>query len=108
MQVVGITIELATPISILAIAVRVGFPSPADDFIVDEIDLQRLLNDNRLAAFLVRVAGDSMMLAKLFDNDIAVVDQGRACGKSCLLLFGQQRDARHRTGAKAGQEHSDR
>ena len=35
------------------------FPSPADDFIEEEIGLQRLLVANRLATFLVRVAGDT-------------------------------------------------
>jgi DNA polymerase V len=75
MQVLNVTIGLPTPIPILARAVRAGFPSPADDFIEDEIDLQRLLIANRPATFLVRVAGDSMVLAKLFDGDIAVVDR---------------------------------
>ena len=75
MQVHGVTIGLPTPVPILARAVRAGFPSPADDFIEDEIDLQRLLIANRPATFLVRVAGDSMLLAKLHDGDIAVVDR---------------------------------
>lgn len=75
MQVLTVTIGLPTPVPILAKAVRAGFPSPADDFIEDEIDLQRLLIANRPATFLVRVAGDSMVLAKLFDGDIAVVDR---------------------------------
>jgi DNA polymerase V len=52
-----------------------GVPSPADDFIEEEIDLQRLLIVNRPATFLVRVAGDSMILARLFDGDLAVVDR---------------------------------
>ncbi len=54
---------------------RAGFPSPADDFIEEEIDLQRLLITNRPATFLVRVAGDSMVGARLFDGDLAVVDR---------------------------------
>ncbi len=75
MHVHTVTIGLPTPVPILAKAVQAGFPSPADDFIEDEIDLQRLLIANRPATFLVRVAGDSMVLAKLFDGDIAVVDR---------------------------------
>jgi DNA polymerase V len=55
--------------------VAAGFPSPADDFIEDEIDLQRLLITNRPATFLVRVAGDSMVGKQLFDGDLAVVDR---------------------------------
>ncbi|CAM2887237.1 Protein UmuD [Methylobacterium mesophilicum] len=75
MQASGITIGLPMPVPLLAQPVRAGFPSPADDFIEEEIDLQRLLIANRPATFLVRVAGDSMMLAKLFDGDLAVVDR---------------------------------
>ena len=75
MQVSGIDIGLPRPIPILAKAVRAGFPSPADDFVEEEIDLQRLLIANRPATFLVRVAGDSMVLARLFDGDLAVVDR---------------------------------
>ena len=75
MQVLGITVGLPIPIPLLALPVRAGFPSPADDFIEDEIDLQRLLIANRPATFLMRVAGDSMLLARLHDGDLAVVDR---------------------------------
>ncbi|KQT13445.1 DNA polymerase V [Methylobacterium sp. Leaf399] len=75
MQITGVTIGLPMPVPLLARPVRAGFPSPADDFIEEEIDLQRLLIFNRPATFLVRVAGDSMILARLFDGDLAVVDR---------------------------------
>ncbi len=68
MQASGVTIGLPMPVPLLARPVRAGFPSPADDFIEDEIDLQRLLIANRPATFLVRVAGDSMVLARLFEG----------------------------------------
>lgn len=63
------------PLPILTAAVRAGLPSPADDSIEQELDLQRLLVPNRTSTFLVRVSGDSMVLARLFDGDIAVVDR---------------------------------
>ena len=75
MQAIDIIIGLPIPIPLLARPVCAGFPSPADDFIEEEIDLQRLLIINRPATFLVRVAGDSMVGARLFDGDIAVVDR---------------------------------
>lgn len=46
MQVLGALVGRPTPIPILLKAVHAGFPSPADDFIEDEIDLQRLLIAN--------------------------------------------------------------
>lgn len=63
------------PIPTLRSAVPAGFPSPADDFVEEEIDLQRLLVVNRPATFLVRVAGDSMTGKQLHDGDLAVVDR---------------------------------
>jgi len=75
MQIIDVIIGLPMPVPLLATPVRAGFPSPADDFIKEEIDLQRLLIANRPATFLVRVAGDSMLLARLHDGDLAVVDR---------------------------------
>ena len=70
-------VESSPPLAIplLKRPVLAGFPSPADDFIEEEIDLQRLLIHNRPATFLVRVSGDSMIGARLFDGDLAIVDR---------------------------------
>jgi DNA polymerase V len=59
----------------MARPVPAGFPSPADDFAEGEIDLGRLLIVNRPATFLVRVQGDSMVEARMFDGDLAIVDR---------------------------------
>lgn len=75
MQVSRIAYGTPVPLPILARAVRAGFPSPADDFAEDDIDLQRLLISNRPATFLIRVAGDSMVGKGLFDGDLAIVDR---------------------------------
>jgi DNA polymerase V len=41
-----------------------GFPSPAADFLEEEIDLNKLLNPHPQASFIVRVKGDSIKPAK--------------------------------------------
>lgn len=56
-------------------AVSAGFPSPADDYIEGELDLNRLLVNNPPATFFVRVAGDSMTGAGINHHDILVVDR---------------------------------
>ncbi|MBZ6078818.1 LexA family protein [Microvirga puerhi] len=52
-----------------------GFPSPADDYIDERIDLARLLVRNPAATFLWRVSGWSMKDAGIYDKDILVVDR---------------------------------
>lgn len=56
-------------------AVRAGFPSPADDFAVKRIDLTAELVTHPQATFLLRVRGDSMKDAGIFDGDMIVVDR---------------------------------
>lgn len=55
--------------------VRAGFPSPADDFHVKRIDLTEELIKHPQATFLLRVAGDSMIEAGIFDGDMLIVDR---------------------------------
>lgn len=52
-----------------------GFPSPGDDLVEQPLDLNDLLVDNPTATFFVRVSGDSMEGARIFDGDILVVDR---------------------------------
>lgn len=54
---------------------RAGFPSPAEDFLDDELDLHRLLVWNPAATYLYRARGCSMMLAGICDGDVLVVDR---------------------------------
>ena len=51
-----------------------GFPSPADDFLDEEIDLATILRPNP-ASFLWRVRGSSMIEAGIHDGDLIVVDR---------------------------------
>ena len=75
MQILAVRLSTPMPLAMLAKPVRAGFPSPADDFIEESIDLQRLLIRNQPATFIVKVAGDSMVAKGLFDGDLAVVDR---------------------------------
>jgi DNA polymerase V len=52
-----------------------GFPSPAEDFLDDSIDLHRLLIRNPAATFLYRADGWSMIGAGICDGDILVIDR---------------------------------
>ena len=56
-------------------SISAGFPSPADDYIEDRLDLNELLIDNKAATFFLRVKGDSMIHAGIHHGDIIVVDR---------------------------------
>ena len=55
--------------------VSAGFPSPADDHIESQLDLNSYLIKNPSSTFFVRVAGESMKNAGIFPGDILVVDR---------------------------------
>lgn len=55
--------------------VRAGFPSPADDFAVNRLDLAQILIAHPQATYLLRVAGHSMREAGIDDGDMLVVDR---------------------------------
>lgn len=55
--------------------VQAGFPSPADDYVAEQLDLHQLLVKREAATFYVRVQGDSMVDAGIREGDILVVDR---------------------------------
>lgn len=55
--------------------VRAGFPSPAEDFQVERLDLTSILVSHPQATFFLRLRGDSMRDAGLFDGDLLVVNR---------------------------------
>lgn len=66
---------LPLPLPIAAARTRLGFPSPAEDFEDDEIDLNQVLIRNPAATFLYRAEGWSMLHAGICDGDILLVDR---------------------------------
>lgn len=56
-------------------AVAAGFPSPADDFLENRLDLNQLLVRHPAATFFVRVSGDSMIGAGIHSGDLLIVDR---------------------------------
>lgn len=56
-------------------AAGAGFPSPAQDWEDDAINLHTLLRLDRPASFVFRVSGQSMVEVGIFNDDILVVDR---------------------------------
>ena len=55
--------------------VGAGFPSPATDYIEDDIDLNSHLITNAPATFIIRVQGKSMINVGIYDGDLLIVDK---------------------------------
>ena len=55
--------------------IKAGFPSPAQDYLTDSIDLNRDIIKHKESTFYARVDGDSMKDAGIGDGDIVVVDR---------------------------------
>lgn len=52
-----------------------GFPSPAQDYVEKELDLNELCIRRRASTFFVRASGSSMEELGLYDGDVMVVDR---------------------------------
>ena len=55
--------------------IKAGFPSPAEDFHDQSIDLNKILIRNPSSTFYARVKGKSMQDAGLSEGDLLVIDK---------------------------------
>ncbi len=69
----AINIPLAIPLFLDR--VPAGFPSPAQDYVEQTLDLNELCIRHPAATYFVRAEGDSMIEAGIFSGDILVVDR---------------------------------
>ena len=67
--------------------VSAGFPSPATDYVQDEIDLNSELIKNPPATFLIRVQGNSMNDHKITSGDLLVVDRSLNLKNDCIAII---------------------
>lgn len=71
---------------LFAHAVRAGFPSPADDYVAETLDLNAHLIRHREATFFVRARGHSMTGAGIHDNDLLVVDRALTARHGSVVI----------------------
>ncbi len=67
--------ERVLPLPLVGTRVKAGFPSPAEDYIEDRLDLNEHLVSHPNATFYVRVSGESMLNAGIQNGDTLVVDR---------------------------------
>ncbi|MBN1283341.1 MAG: repressor LexA [Proteobacteria bacterium] len=56
--------------------VQAGFPSPAEEELIDTLSLDEFLIDKPEASFLLKVSGDSMIDAGIHEGDLVIVERG--------------------------------
>jgi repressor LexA len=57
-------------------AVQAGFPSPAEEELLDTLSLDEFLVERPEATFMLRVTGDSMVEAGIYPGDMVLVEKG--------------------------------
>lgn len=66
--------------------IQAGFPSPAEGYMAEELDLNKYLIDHPISSFFVRVSGNSMIGAGIFENDILVVDKSLSPANGKIVI----------------------
>lgn len=66
--------------------VSAGFPSPADDYLENPLDLNQYLIRHPAATFFVRSSGDSMIKAGIHNNDILIVDRSLEAKNGSIVI----------------------
>jgi len=81
----GWTPKLIGSIRLLG-TVQAGFPSPAEEELVDTMSLDEFLVERPEATFLLTVTGDSMIEAGIHPGDILLVEKGLTPRKNDIVV----------------------
>jgi DNA polymerase V len=74
------------PLPLFLAKISAGFPSPAEDYIEKELDLNELCIKHPAATFFVRVEGESMCNAHIHSGDILVVDRALSPSNGSIVV----------------------
>jgi len=66
--------------------IKAGFPSPAEDELIDTISFDDYLIDNPNASFILKVSGDSMVEAGINPGDLVIIEKGKEPKTSDIVL----------------------
>ena len=77
--------SLAAPVKVLG-TVEAGFPSPAEEELLDTLSLDKYLIDNPAATFLLKVSGESMTEAGIMPGDMVLVDRSRSAHSGDIII----------------------
>jgi len=67
--------NIALQCPLIGTQIPAGFPSPAQDYIEENLDLNEYLIEHPMATYFVKVEGYSMINAGIYPGDILIVDR---------------------------------
>ena len=66
--------------------IHAGFPSPAENYLENKLDLNQALIKNPSSTFFARVSGESMIEDGVDDGDLLIIDKSVAPYDNCLAV----------------------
>jgi SOS regulatory protein LexA len=66
--------------------VEAGFPSPAEEELIDTMTLDEYLIDNKEATYMLRASGTSMIDAGIMPGDIVLVERGKEARDGDIVI----------------------
>ncbi len=66
--------------------VEAGFPSPAEEELIDTMSLDEYLIANKEATFMLKVKGDSMINAGIMEGDMVLVERGKPAKPGQIVI----------------------
>ncbi len=74
-QLYAVDVSTVLPLLFADDGIRAGFPSPAQDYIRESIDLNKTLIKHPASTFYAKVVGDSMSGEGITEGDILIIDR---------------------------------
>ena len=82
---IGFTAKLTGTVRLLG-TVQAGFPSPAEEELIDTITLDEFLIERPEATFMLKVTGDSMCDAGIHPGDMVLVERGKTPRSNDIVI----------------------
>jgi SOS-response transcriptional repressor LexA len=69
------------------VAVHTGFPNPAIDASLKDLDLNQLLIAHSASSYMMRIGGDSWQHLGIFNTDIAIIDRSLTAHQNDIVVW---------------------
>lgn len=72
------------------VSIHTGFPNPAIDASLKDLDLNQLLISHSVATYFMEIAGDEWRSLGIHNGDIAIVDRAVTARRNDIVVWWQQ------------------